>query len=62
MKFTKHEIFKMEVLVVEKIDELEEFLKILQSGRLESSQWIQELIKDYEKIFEKLNTLYKEIY
>lgn len=61
MKFTRHEIFKMEFLVVEKIDELQEFLNILQGARLESSQWIQELITDYEEIAKKLNVLYEQV-
>lgn len=61
MKFTRHEIFKMEFLVVEKIDELQEFLNILQDARLESSQWIQELITDYEGIAKKLNVLYEQV-
>lgn len=61
MKFTRHEIFKMEFLVVEKIDELQEFKNILQDARLESSQWIQELITDYEGIAKKLNVLYEQV-
>lgn len=62
MEFTKYEVSKLEVLVSEKIDDLQEFSNNLQKFEINDGQFIQELIKEYEEIEKKLNVLYKEIY
>lgn len=59
MKFTRHEIFKLEVLVSLKIDELRE-----RSIRLKSTRYTKDIIKksikEYEELEKKLNVLYKQ--